>query len=361
MRFYLLFALLVSWLHADPTDYNDEPEVIEKVLYLSYEKVPERLFKGEIFPLTVKTLSTMEGFEEITYHFSNAQGVNLITEKPERSVVGKYFYDTFYFQATTQWIRTPDITASLAFSQFSSNHSTTLPGKKIDGVALNPDSDFSQVLAGQFSVTNYKTTRYDRLSNIAVFSVKAQRANLEQFALKGYEKQGFESLQASYGDSTMTYYVIIPKKLENLTFSYFNLNSSSFDRVLIPIIVENDEVSTQSDLKPKEHKHELIKMGVAGAVSLISLVLLYLRRKIAYVILVVIPLIYIALAAVPIRHACVKAESPIYLLPMENGTIFEMSATQYTLEVQGEIEGYTKVKLLNNKIGWVKNEDLCTP
>lgn len=361
MRLILLFALLFTSLYAESFEYSDEPEVIEKVLYLNYEKIPKRLFKNEIFTITIKTLSTIGRSEDIIYHFSNKSGVKLLSDIPERSKRGTYSYATFYFQATSQWIRTPDIMAELVLSSSGRSYSSTLRGKKIDGVKLNPDIDFANILADSFTLTNYKTTRYDRKHNIAVFSATTMRCNIEDFSLSGYKKQGFESMKASYDESTMTYYAIIPNKLENLTFTYFNPKLAKFKTVMIPIIIDSDTVSTQTDLKPREHTHELIKMGVAGAVAVTALLMLIIRRKLGYAILIILPLVYIAYAAIPIRYACINAGSPIYLLPMENGTIFEEASGQYSLEVQGEIKGYTKVKLQNNKIGWVRHEDLCTP
>ncbi len=128
---------------------------------------------------------------------------------------------------------------------------------------------------------------------------------------------------------------------------------------MIPIIVEEDTVSTQSDLKPTEYKHAKLKMAIAGGVAALSLILFIFRRKVVYLVATVLPLLYIAYAAVPIQYVCVKSESPIYLLPMENGTTFEITTERTSYEVQGSIDGFTKIKLDNNKIGWVNNEDIC--
>ncbi len=362
MRFFLLLlSLVLTVVHAEEFTYSDEPEVEEKVLYVSYDYLPEQVFTGEIFPVTFKTLSTIDRYDDILYEFSNGRGVKQISKTPERSVKNQYFYDTFYFQAISNVVTLPNVTVSLSFSQFSQNHATTLNGKRIAAINLNPNRDFSHILAEDFALTNTKTTKYDSQNNILVFSATAKRSNLDNFTLDTYEKQGFESLQLSHDMSLMTYYIVIPKKLEEIQFSYFDLTDKSFKQILIPIMIDNDTVSTQSDLKPKEYAHQIIKVAVAGAVSIVGLILLYIRRKLFYLIVIIIPLVYIAYASIPIRYACIKQDSPIYLLPMSNGTIFEKASTQYNLEVQGSIDGYTKVKLQNNKIGWVKNEDLCLP
>lgn len=339
--------------------YSDEPQVQQKVLYLNYVDVPERIFKGQIFPLTVKVLSTEEHFEDIGYGFVHGSGYKLLTPIPERRPAGRFYLDTFYFLATGSRVTTPDLTASLRFSDFHETNPTTLAGKSIEVVTLNPPQGFANVIADDFQITNYKTTRYNRSQNIAVFSAAAQRCNIEAMHFDRIEQQGIESVTADHNRSTVTYYVVLPKKYENFSFSFFNLRTQAFEEVLIPIIVEDDSVSTQSDLKPTEHKHTQIKIGIAAAVAGISFLLFVFRRKLVYFVFVIIPAVYIAYAAVPIEHACIKSGSPIYLLPMENGTTFEVTTEQMSLEVEGKIKGYIKVKLDNNKIGWVKNEDLC--
>jgi hypothetical protein len=387
MRFLLGLALFVCLLQAEPsafysdapeeaataeaygnttaeTDtaaerYSDEPEVVQKVLYLSYVEMPERIFKGELFSITVKVLSTEDHFEDIGYTFSKAAGCKLLNEVPERRSEGHYFYDTFHFIATGSNLRTPDLTASLRFSDFHETSSTTLAGKSVDVVTLNPPRNYANILAEHFEITNYKTTRYNRGSNIVVFSAKAGRSDIELLKLSNVEKQGIESVQPDVNEAQITYFAIIPSKLESLNFSYFNLKSERFTDVLIPVIVEDDTVSTQSDLKPTEHKHTTAKIAIAAGIAGVSFLLFVFRRKIIYFIGVIIPALYIAYAAVPIEYACIKEGSPIYLLPMENSTTFEVTSKRLSLEVQGSITGFKKIKLENNKIGWVKNEDLC--
>jgi len=361
MRFILLLALFFSAVYAQWNEDNRTSVIVQKVLYLSYVDVPERVFKGQIFAVTLKVLSTIGQVDNLTYTFSEAKGLRLLSNEPERIVKGKYAYDTFYFLAQSQWLKTPHIEASLLPDEYIDTKTATLPGKKIDVVTLNPASDFANIIAGDFNVTDYKTTSYNQKNNILVFSAKASQCALDAFHLNQATKQGAESIQIQPDLSTMTYYAVISKKLDNLSFTYFNLHTEKFINVLIPIIVDDDMVSTQSDLRPTEYKHKLLKIIIAGGIALTGLILLVIRKRWLYLILIILPGIYIAYAAVPISHVCIKTGTPIYLLPMTNGTVFETTSLQQTLEVEGEIKGYTKIKLENNKIGWIKNEDLCTP
>ncbi len=327
----------------------------EKVLYLSYEDPPQRVIQGEYFPVTLKVLSTIGAYDKLRYNFTGAKGVRLLSKQPRRVKRGNYYYDTFYCTASQTHAITPRITASLA------SHHASLNPLPLDVIVLNPKDDYAHILAETFSITNYKTTIYNQEHNIVVFSAKATRCNLANFKLSYALKQGFESKKFGITSSSMTYYAIIPKKDDNLIFTYFNLRKQQFEKVIIPIVVDDDRVSTQSGLTPVESKHQRIKLIAASILLVLGLGLLLYKKNLLFLLLIAAPAYYIYITAMPTEHVCIKQGSPIQLLPMNNGTVFETTSTQMTLEAQGEVGNFTKVELEDKKIGWVAHEHLCTP
>lgn len=329
-----------------------------KVIYLNYEEIPTRVIKGEIFPLTIKSLSTLREHKDIEYSFSNYSGLKILDATPLREKKGKYFYDTFNFLVTSKWAKLPDVEASLSDSQ--EYDSSKLVGKNLNVISLNPKKDFSNIIANSLKLEDYKTTSYDKEHNIVVFVASALNADLGSMQFKDLYKQGIESLQDSYLESRITYFVVIDKRVENFSFTYFNLQSNSFSLLNIPIIVDDDSVTTQSDLKPKDQSKERLKMSIAGGVALVAFLFILFRKKYIYLIFLTLPLAYIAYLAIPAKEICIRAGSDIHLLPVENGTIFETTQEKITLLQEGSSRNFTKVKLHNEKIGWVKNEDICT-
>ncbi len=101
-------------------------------------------------------------------------------------------------------------------------------------------------------------------------------------------------------------------------------------------------------------------MKIAGVVAFIAFVFILWRRKYIYLILIIVPLVYIAYLAVPEQEICIKQGAVIRLLPVDNGTIFETASSEYTLLKEGSVDNFVKVKLKNEKIGWVRNEDICS-
>ena len=161
IRLLLLGLLLLTTLSSNETNNviddlitkHDSYEISEvnetitiiplpKVLYLSYEKVPQRVIKGEIFSVTVKTLSTVKEFSDITYKFTDYTGLHSINEIPYRNQDRKYFYDTFYFLTTSSNAILPTITATLHDQYNTIYKDTSLAAKRLNVVTLNPKSNF---------------------------------------------------------------------------------------------------------------------------------------------------------------------------------------------------------------------------
>jgi hypothetical protein len=365
VRFFLLLGLLLFTTLLGEDNLTQESnttqvEYKQKVIYLSYTEIPSRILQGEVFSLTIKALSTLDTTPELSYELSDLQGLSLLNEAPTREQQGRYFYDTFYFVATDKTASLPDFTAFIQSDGTHEYASTTLKGQALNVVALNPKKDFSNIIADSFEVIEYKTTSYDASHNIIVFRADASRCDIASFHLKNVFKQGIESIVASPFESKLTYYAIIDKSLENLNFSYFNLHRNTFLNIALPIIVNDDSVTTQSDLTPKDASREILKVIAASIIVVGGVILLLWRKKYIYIVFVIFPLAYIGYILVPSKEICVKESANIYLLPMEHGTIFEQTQQRSFLQKEGSTKEFVKVKLDNEKIGWIKNEDICT-
>ncbi|MEA1891598.1 MAG: hypothetical protein U9N33_02670 [Campylobacterota bacterium] len=341
------------------TNQTISTQNLPKVLYLNFQKIPKRVIKGEIFSITLKTLSTVQYFTDITYELTNQKGLKLLNDFPDRDFDSKYYYDTFYFLTTSSSAVIPNFTAHLHDYNENIYKPTTLFGKKLNVVTLNPKKNFSNIIADSFKLLHYKTSSYDNKHNIVVFIATAHNSDITAFHLQNIFKQGIESVEESYRDSKIVYYSVIDKKIQNFSFSYFNLKKNRFMLVNIPIIVVDDSVTTQSDLKPTDQSREKLKMSIAAAIAFISFGFILWRKKYIYLVFIIIPLIYIVYIAKPSQEVCIKVGSDIHLLPVNNGTIFEKTATRYYLPKEGSVKNFVKVKLKNEKIGWVKNEDTC--
>ncbi len=327
-------------------------------LTLEFSNLPTRPYVGEIIALSVKLTPIDIASGNIEYTLQNEEGIRIFSDTPRRSVKGDGVYDTFYFLVQSSSIRFPDVTATLTANGSSSE---TLTGSSLSATTLSPPTGFANVLADKFQVINYKTTPYNNQSNVVIFTVKASRCNISDFSIPNAIKQGFESKLSNVGESQMTYYVIIPNGEQSLNFSYFNLSKQRYEALSIPIIVDDDTVSTgQSDLSPTDSRHTELKVGASVVVVLVLFGLFYWRRQKWYLYISALPMFYIIFALLPNQNMCVKKDAPIYLLPIKNGTIFEMTLQEEHLEAEKEVGDFIKVHLSNDKVGWVNKRDLCS-
>ena len=355
MRRLLLTLSLFLLAFASPSQLQAK----QKVIYLSYfdknykENIPERVYNGQYFSVTLKTLSTLKQYDKLKYTFKGARGLNLQNHVPKRKKSGAYVLDTFTFLATSSKITLPNFTVSLG------KESSTLKGENIVGVTLNPDKKFSSLLADDFKITAINAKKYDNKHNILTFEAEIKHGNIKVFKLNNANEQGFESVKNDIENASMTYYAVIAKKYDTLVFTYFNLSKERYMKVKIPVEVIDDSVSTQSDLKPTESKHHLIKIGIAAGVIVIALILLLVYRKWWLVLFVLVPGVYIGLQSAPAEEICVKTDAALYLLPIENATIFEKLTTQGQFEVKHSVKGFKQITH-NQKIGWISEDDICT-
>ena len=330
-----------------------------KVLYVQYEKIPKRVIKGEIVPVTLKTLSTIKEFDTINYSFVPQEGIEVLDETPNREIHKKFYYDTFRMLITAPQANLPDVNVSI-YPQKEAYDTTFVKGEKLNVITLNPPKNFSNIIADDLILKEYKTTAYDTEHNIVVFVLEAKNANLKSIHFSNVYKQGIESITEDYTNPKLTYYVVIAKNIDFFRFSYFNLLENRYRQLNIPIVVDDDSVTTQSDLKPRDQSHDIIKMYIAAAVAFFGLLLLLLRKKIIYLLIVLLPVAYIAYLNMPQQRVCIKEGANIYLLPVNNSTIFETTLTRQEFTKEGSVDKFVKVRLQNDKIGWVKNEDTCS-
>lgn len=348
LKALFIFSFIISTLFAD------------KVIYFNYDQVPQRVIKGQIFEVTLKSLSTVQNTKEIEYKFDNLNGIEVLNTIPYRVKKGKFYYDTFKLYISSAYAKLPDVEASVITNGDEDYESSKIVGGDLKIISLNPQRDFSHLVADDFSLINYKTTTYDDKHNIIVFSATANNCMLKTLRFNDVYKQGIESIEQSINNGKITYFVVIDKKYETFSFSYFNVLKNKFIDIKIPILVDDDSVTTQTDLKPTNQSHEKIKLYIAISIALVLVLLVLWRKKYIYLILLVFPAGYVYLSAAPQTDVCIKEGAAIHLLPVDNGTIFEITKNILYLPKEGSVKNYIKVRLENEKIGWVKNEDTCS-
>ncbi|MFA6189025.1 MAG: hypothetical protein WC680_07075 [Sulfuricurvum sp.] len=324
---------------------------------LEHSNVPSNLYIGEIFPLTIKLTPVDIASGNIEYTLQGEEGIRVFSATPRRVVKTDGVYDTFYFLVQSATVRLPDITATASSTGADSN---TVSGISLIASTLTPPITFANVLADSFKIIDYKTTAYNQESNIVVFTAKAQRCNIGTFSLPNTIKQGFESKLPNVDESQITYYAIIPNTQQSLEFTIFNLHKNRYESINIPIVLDDDTVSTQGDLSPTDSRHTEIKVGATAILGVIFVALYYWRRKPWMLIASIAPFFFVIFTLLPNSSVCVKKGSPLYILPISHGTIFEVTMEETNIEAENQVGDFTKIRLDNKKVGWVNKRDICS-
>ncbi len=324
---------------------------------LKLSSIPTHLHIGEIFPVTLKVTPIDVASGNIEYSLQGEEGIRIFSQTPVRSVREDGVYDTFYFLVQSDTVRIPDMAAMVTST---GEVSPTLEGMVLSASPLSPPATYANVLADSFKVIDYKTTAYNQTSNIVVFTVKAKRCNIATFSLANVLSQGFESKLPNVDESVMTYYAIIPNNVKTLDFTIFNLTKNRYESISIPIVVDDDAVSTQSDLSPTDFRHTELKVGAALLLAAISIGIYFWRRSRWYLYFAVLPLLYVVMVFLPNSTVCVRKGAPVYLLPITHGTVFETTQKEEKLEIENTVGDFVKVRLENEKVGWVNEHDRCS-
>ena len=367
LRFIAILLLLGSALFAEPSVFPDSvgdetslstdtvEESSEKLIYLSFEEVPKHLYVGEIFPVTLK-ITSLDKTRPYSVQLENGSYILLI-QSPEIISPQSINHLTYFFKATDSSVKLPDFVVSY---NDAPEKKYRIHGHTLHAVKLNPPEDFCGVLAKNLAIENYQASTFTEDSNILAIKLSISYGNFDDFHLPNSNNQGIDSYSGELNNTTLFYYAIYPADVEEIEFSYFNLLKNRYEKFHIPIIVKRSSVSTQSNLDPQDSEFTKFKIVATSLLILMWLVLWFRRKGWFYPAMILLATAYLVTYLIPLKSVCIKPNTTLYLLPTSQSTPFMQLFEKTTAKEMLQTNGYTKVKLPNHTIGWVKNENLCT-
>jgi len=322
-------------------------------IFLSYENIPSKVYVGELFPIKVKAIIANDNFEDISSNFQDSQNLEIINPNAKwKWFSDNIFYNTFYMKANDISAKLPSLNLDIYQNSYKID-SGTLQAKTPNIIKLNGTRQFSGVIAKSLKIKKHKTTQFDDKSYIIVLEIEAEEANLKDFNLKWVTRDGIDSSSSNLPYFKIYYYAIIPDFTKNFIFTYFNRNSNKFEKISIPIVVADEKISTQIDLNPAESSLQIYKDGTYAIVTLILLLLFIRRRKIAYIIFLIILIGLVAYDKNPLNSVKIDKGSNIKILPTKKSTIFyKTNRTLYAQKLDVK-DNFIKILLPNGKIGWI--------
>lgn len=228
---------------------------------------------------------------------------------------------------------------------------------KIKNIQLR--TDFANFVGENLEIKMVKSSKFNEYSNLTTIELASKNGNLSPFQIPGeFQKQGFDSLKGDYKNQTGIYFIISDNNKTNINFSYYDYTQNIFKELNLDIKVQDNDLSTQVPLNPKEGEFRLYK-ELSIYIAIILFLLLFIWKKSYYSFIIAVAFIaYAIYDNKPFSEAKLKANSKIRILPMPNSTIFAIAAKEQNVKIITKNENFTKIILQNETIGWVENESI---
>jgi len=355
------FSILLLFFTFTTTVFSNE-EIESKELYLEYNSYPQRVFTGQKFDIELKALilKDIDLYDKIVTTFTQEDNIEILTKdiiwvKNKSSeyittVSYKVFQDDFVL---------PKITLALSKDEEIIDFiSIDSPDIKYEKIAVNQKL-FSKIIAKNLEIFTVKTKQYTNNILHTTINLKAQNGNLEDFILNSYgEDQGINSLSDMYPEQNLYYYVMIPSHTKQIKFTYYNTDAKDFVMMTIPIILDEELVSTQTELNPYNSSILVYKQVLSGVLLTLFVLLYAFKRKNIYLVFITILIAILAYLFIPNKKILLKENIKVYILPTNSSTIFKSLESKQIVEIVNENEKFIKVLFNNQSIGWIKKNDI---
>jgi len=354
-KVFFLFLVLSSTLFS-------QDEIESKELYLEYDSYPQRVFTGQKFDIKLKALILKEedSYDNIVTTFTTEKNIEVLTHNViwTKNEASEYT-TTISYKAFENTFTLPKITLALSKDEeiidFISIASPVIDHGKI---AVNQKL-FSKVIAKNIEVFTVKTKQYTNNILHATLHIKGTNSNLEDFTLDSYEnEQGISSLSDNYPEQNLYYFVLIPSHTKQIKFTYYNTDSKDFVTITLPIILEEELVSTQTELNPYNSSILIYKQVLVAGFLLLFIFLFMFSRKNVYLIIITIFIALLAYLFIPNKKILLKENIKVYILPTEHSTVFKLLNSKEIAEKINENDEVVKVLFGNQSIGWIKKDDI---
>ena len=335
-----------------------EPIEAKQNIFLSYEKPPSNIVVNQQFSIKVKAIVTTQNFDKIKNKIVDQENFKVLNLDENWTKKDDYiYYKTFYLRAKENNVTFPQIFLEL-YKNDQLIASQKFPDVKLNIINLHTGKYFSNIVANSLDIVKIKTTKFDENSLLVVLEIVAKNANLKDFKLSWVIRDGIDSFVDKFPMSKIYYYAIVPKYTNKFVFTYFNIKQNRLIKKSINLIINDEEISTQSDLNPQESSFNLFKNITYGSLAVILLLIFFKRRRVVYLLFFIILIVLFFSNINPLRNIFISKNSKIYILPIKNSTIFYITPNKMKVQKLNKRENYIKIILPNKKIGWVKDNNV---
>lgn len=332
-----------------------------KEIYLSYKKYPKRVFTGQKFDVQLNSIILKDPatYDKIVTTFTTENGIDILTKDIQwKQIKSNRYTTTISYKVYDQEFILPRVTLALfKEGEIIDYLSVDSPKIEYEKIAIN-QTLFSNIIAKNLQVHTVKTKQYNNNILHTTLHIEGENSNLEDFHLQPYTEQGINSLTEKYPNQSLYYYVMIPSHTKQINFTYYNTVQKEFITIQIPIILDEELVSTQTELNPYNSTILIYKQVFSGLFLLLFIILYGITKRNRYLILITIMIIILAYLFIPNKKILLNEHTRIYILPTSNSTVYKILEKKYIVEEINDKENFIKVLFENGNIGWVRKNDI---
>ena len=347
---FLIVILCNTFLFGD--------EIKSKTIYLEYISHPTRVFTGQNFNIKLKaTILTPKGsYDKIITTFVDGKNIDIANPDIKWSEISdNIFTATIRVKTHNKQFVLPDITIGLVKDNSIIDYkSIKSPEIIFEKIAIDQKL-FSNIIATDLDINTVKTKQYNNNLLLTTINIKAQNSNLEDIHLSKYKDQGIKSLNDKPPYQSLYFYVIIPSHTKEIKFTYYNSIDKDFVYIRLPITLDEELVSTQTDLNPYNSSILIYKQITIIILLIISIILYFITKRSRFLLMIAIFITFLAYLFIPNKKIILDKDVDVYILPTPHSTIYKNIKQKVLVEVINQKNHYTKVLFENQNIGWVKD------
>ena len=354
IKLILLIILSFSSLLSNDTAKSKE-------IYLSYEKYPNRVFTGQKFDIQLSSIILKDptSYDKIITTFTTEEGIDILTTNVVwEEIKSNRYTTTISYKVYDKEFILPRITLALIKNgQIIDYISVESPKIEYEKIAINQKL-FSNIIAKNLQVHTVKTKQYTNNILHTTLHIEGINSNLEDIHFNSYEDQGINSLTQNYPNQSLYYYVMIPSHTKQINFTFYNTLQKEFITIQIPIILDEELVSTQTELNPYNSSILIYKQVFSGVFLALFIIMYIITRHNRYLILMTIMIIILAYLFIPNKKILLNENTKVYILPTSNSTVYNILDRKHIVEQINEKDKFIKVLFENENIGWIKESDV---
>ncbi|MCH5323451.1 MAG: SH3 domain-containing protein [Helicobacter sp.] len=331
-----------------------------KVIYIEKTELPDKiLYVNQVIPYTIRLL-VLSQYTTIQTEFVPNNSIEVLNPQETWTLSGEGMQEgvleaTFYLKIKQVNYTIPEVKITANTSE--GVKSIQIDKKSDKAILLDRKGQFSQVIAQEFRILDSKITSFDSEHNLAVFQFESVLGNLFDFSLANYSQQGIESKSGDYKKAIAFYYVIIPKNLPVFSFEYFNTQQSRYVEIEVENVSQDNRVSTQSDIKPKNN-FQIYNILLILLLAIVFIGLFFYKRKLIFIVLGGFFLLVLFYLLSVKTSATLKENTQVRIQPTFNSTVILVTQEPVKVEILTHTRGYYKIMFEDEKIGWVKENDV---